>query len=174
MFKKLFLFSIFFITQLYFNPVFAHVLHYQKLNKLEFDLYRNNQLVGQHIYIFNRNGQSLTVQNKINFKIKIFGVTLYRYSSEGQEKYIDGVQIHYIPTPKFLFISPTTILWRKIGYLFTIYKVRKLIFSIEPDIVHAHWATSYGLLAAVSGFHPLVISTWGSDIMDSPQKKLDY
>ena len=90
MFKKLFLLSVFFITQLYFNPAFAHVLHYQNLNKLEFDLYRNNQLIGQHIYLFNRDGQNLTVQNKINFKIEKFGVTLYRYSSEGLEKYTDG------------------------------------------------------------------------------------
>ena len=90
MFKKLLLLSVIFITQLYFNPLFAHVLHYQKLNKLEFDLYRNNQLIGQHIYLFNRNGQNLTVQNKINFKIEKFGITLYKYSSVAQEQYIDG------------------------------------------------------------------------------------
>ena len=90
MFKKLFLLLAFFITQLYFNPSFAHVLHYQNLNKLEFDLYRNNELIGQHIYLFDRNGQNLSVYNKINFKIKIFGVTVYKYHSEGQEKYIDG------------------------------------------------------------------------------------
>ena len=90
MFKKLFLLSIFFITQLYFNSAFAHVLHYQNLNKLEFDLYRNNQLIGQHIYLFNRNGQNLTVQNKINFKIEKFGITLYKYSSVAKEQYIDG------------------------------------------------------------------------------------
>ena len=90
MFKKLFLLTLFFITQLYFNQASAHVLHYQKLNKLEFDLYRNNQLIGQHIYLFDRNGQNLTVHNKINFKIKVFGVTVYRYSSEGHEKYING------------------------------------------------------------------------------------
>ena len=83
---------------------------------------------------------------------------------------IDGVKIHYIRTPDFLIISQITKLWRKIGFLSAIYKVRKLIFSIAPDILHAHWSTSYGLLAAVSGFHPLVISTWGSDIMDSPKK----
>jgi len=87
--KKLFLLLIF-LSQLYFNPAFAHVLHYQNLNKLEFDLYRNNKLIGQHIYLFNRSGQNLTVQNKINFKIKILDMTLYSYSSEGQEKYIDG------------------------------------------------------------------------------------
>jgi len=65
-------------------------LHYQKLNKLEFDLYRNNKLIGQHIYTFYRDGKNFTVQNKINFKIKKFGVTLYRYSSEGLEKYNNG------------------------------------------------------------------------------------
>ena len=88
--KKLFLLAVFFLTQLSFSPVFAHVFHYQNLNRLEFDLYRNNELIGQHIYLFDRNGQNLTVHNKINFKIKVFGVTVYRYSSEGQEKYING------------------------------------------------------------------------------------
>ena len=90
MFKKLFLLLAFFITQLYFNSAFAHVLHYQKLNKLEFDLYRNNKLIGHHIYLFKREGQNLTVENKINFEIEVFGITVYRYSSEGLAKYING------------------------------------------------------------------------------------
>ena len=88
--KKLFLLSIFFIALLYFNSTLAHVLHYQNLNRLEFDLYRNNELIGQHIYLFDRNGKNLTVHNKINFKIKVFGATVYRYSSEGYEKYVNG------------------------------------------------------------------------------------
>ena len=90
MIKKLLLLTVFFLTQLSFSPVFAHALHYKKINKLEFDLYRDNQLIGQHIYLFNRNSQNLTVYNKINFEIKILGITLYKYFSEGQEKYIDG------------------------------------------------------------------------------------
>ena len=68
MIKKLFLLFVF-LFQLYFNPAFAHVLHYQKLNKLEFELFRNNQLIGQHIYVFNRNGRNLTVHSKINFEL---------------------------------------------------------------------------------------------------------
>ena len=90
MIKKLLLLAVFFLTQLSFSPVFAHVLHYKKINKLEFDLYRNNLLIGEHIYLFNRNGQNLTVYNKINFEIKILGITLYKYFSKGQEQYIDG------------------------------------------------------------------------------------
>ena len=89
MFKKLFFLSSFIIILLYFNSTSAHVLHYQNLNRLEFDLYRNNELIGQHIYLFERNGRNLSVHNKINFKIKVFGVTVYRYSSEGHEKYIN-------------------------------------------------------------------------------------
>ena len=90
MFKKLILLLAFFFIQLHFNPVFAHVLHYQKLNKLEFELFRNNQLIGQHIYLFNRNGQNLTVHSKINFEVNMLGITLYKYSTDGQEKYING------------------------------------------------------------------------------------
>ena len=89
MIKKLFLLLIF-LSQLYFIPASAHVLHYQNLNKLEFDIYRNNKLIGQHIYLFNRNDQNLTIYNKINFSIKVLGVTVYRYSSEGLEKYNNG------------------------------------------------------------------------------------
>ena len=90
MIKKLFLLAILFLTQLSFSSAFAHVLHYQKLNKLEFDLFRNDQLIGQHIYVFNRSGRSLTVHGKINFEIKILDITLYRYSAESQEKYVNG------------------------------------------------------------------------------------
>jgi hypothetical protein len=88
--KKLFLLAILFLTQLSFSSAFAHVLHYQKLNKLEFELFRNDQLIGQHIYVFNRNKQNLTVHGKINFEIKILNITLYIYSAESQEKYVNG------------------------------------------------------------------------------------
>jgi len=97
--KKLFLLTILFLTQLSFSSAFAHVLHYQKLNKLEFDLFRNNKLIGQHIYVFSRNGRNLTVNSKINFEIKILDITLYKYFSESKEKYVNG---------KFESLSATT------------------------------------------------------------------
>ena len=40
--------------------------------------------------MFNRNGKNLTVHSKINFKIKLFDVTVYRYSAESHEKYVNG------------------------------------------------------------------------------------
>tara|TARA_B100002003_G_C14018211_1_gene491114 strand:+ start:177 stop:863 length:687 start_codon:yes stop_codon:yes gene_type:complete len=88
--KKFLSLVIIFIIYLSYNSASAHVLHYKNLNELVFDLYRNNQFIGQHIYLFNRDGQNLIVQNTINFEIKILGISLYKYFSTGQEQYIDG------------------------------------------------------------------------------------
>lgn len=58
----------------------------------------------------------------------------------------------------------------KIRYLKTLGKVQKIIKKIKPDILHAHYASSYGLLGALCNFHPFVLSVWGSDVYDFPVK----
>ncbi len=58
----------------------------------------------------------------------------------------------------------------KLGYLKMIPSLRKIIADFKPTIVHAHYATSYGTLGVRSGFHPLVISVWGSDVFEFPAK----
>ncbi len=50
--------------------------------------------------------------------------------------------------------------------------LKKAIQQFKPDVVHAHYATSYGLIGALSGFHPFVISAWGTDVMKFPQKNI--
>lgn len=56
----------------------------------------------------------------------------------------------------------------KLRYLEALPALRSAIRAFAPDIVHAHYATSYGLLGALSGFHPYVVSVWGSDVYDFP------
>ena len=56
--------------------------------------------------------------------------------------------------------------------LFAPFKIRRLIKKIKPDIVHAHYVTQYGFCGAFSGFHPLVISPWGSDIAIDPERSI--
>ena len=100
------------------------------------------------------------------------------FSDEGNEVHIisfreaqiKGVRIHYINPHRIISISPVASFISKIGYLFWARRIRRLIKKISPDILHAHWATSYGLLGALSGFHPFILSTWGNDIIISPQK----
>jgi glycosyltransferase involved in cell wall biosynthesis len=55
-----------------------------------------------------------------------------------------------------------------LNYLNVIPKIRKRIKAFKPEILHAHFASSYGLLGALSGFHPLIISVWGYDVFSFP------
>jgi len=47
--------------------------------------------------------------------------------------------------------------------------VREKVAEIKPDLIHAHYATSFGLLGALTHRHPLLISAWGSDIFSFPR-----
>jgi len=58
----------------------------------------------------------------------------------------------------------------KIKYVKALPIVKKIIQEFNPDIVHAHYASSYGLLGALSGFEPFVLSVWGSDVFSFPKK----
>ncbi|HEX7400732.1 MAG TPA: glycosyltransferase family 4 protein [candidate division Zixibacteria bacterium] len=55
-------------------------------------------------------------------------------------------------------------------YPLALSQVRNLAKQIQPDLINAHYIPSYGLLGAKLKFHPLVISTWGSDVLISPGK----
>lgn len=58
----------------------------------------------------------------------------------------------------------------KLSYIRALPALKKTIRAFKPDIVHAHYASSYGMLGAFSGFHPFIISVWGSDVFDFPKK----
>src|SRR5262249_39253213 len=58
----------------------------------------------------------------------------------------------------------------KLKYLFVLPKLKRLIKDFQPDVLHAHYGSSYGLLGALSGFSPFVVSTWGSDVFEFPRK----
>ncbi len=60
----------------------------------------------------------------------------------------------------------------KLSYLKYVSIVRKIIKHFKPDVLHAHYATSYGLVGALCGFHPYVISSWGTDVMKFPDKNI--
>jgi len=57
-----------------------------------------------------------------------------------------------------------------INLLFDVIQVKKLIKNINPDILHAHYVVSYGVLGALAGFHPFVVSPWGSDVLRAPKE----
>ena len=86
MIKKFFF--ILFFSLISFSS-FSHLEHYKNLKKFEFNLYRNDNLIGQHIYFFEKDGNKLIVKSEINFTIKKLGIELYKYNANGTETYID-------------------------------------------------------------------------------------
>lgn len=58
---------------------------------------------------------------------------------------------------------------RELFYFFTTRELKHCIARIQPTVVHAHYASSYGMIARCAGFHPLYISVWGSDVFSFPR-----
>ena len=60
----------------------------------------------------------------------------------------------------------------KIRYLGSIMLLRSTIKDIKPTVIHAHYASSYGLLGWLCRFKPFILSVWGSDVYYFPYKNL--
>ena len=73
----------------------AHVQHYDNLNRIEFDIFRNNKHIGKHIFSFKRENDQLAVESEINFQIKKLGIVLYKYNVKGTEHFKDGKLIKF-------------------------------------------------------------------------------
>jgi len=82
--KKIYLSILFLIISI--NAA-AHVNHYEKYNYLEYELFRNDKIIGYHKYNFIRNGNNLSVNSTVEFKIRKLGVDLYNYFAESEEIY---------------------------------------------------------------------------------------
>lgn len=87
----------------------------------------------------------------------------------------DGHDVHLImlqPAEEELRGVTTYILPFKkpVGYYLNGIYLRKLLREISPDLLHVHYASGNGTLGRLSGFHPSVLSVWGSDVMVVPEK----
>ena len=62
----------------------------------------------------------------------------------------------------------------KLGYLFKVWRARRVVGSIQPDVLHAHWLTSYGLLALAADRRdvPLVVTAHGDDVLIAPRNRM--
>jgi L-malate glycosyltransferase len=56
------------------------------------------------------------------------------------------------------------------GYLLAALAARRRVQALAPDLVHAHYASSYGLWGAACGRKPFFLSVWGSDVYDFPRR----
>ena len=74
----------------------------------------------------------------------------------GTEELHQNIQVYKLP-----FNPPH-------GYYLNTWHLKRLLQQINPDILNTHYASGYGTLARLSGFHPNLLSVWGSDVFDFP------
>lgn len=85
------------------------------------------------------------------------GLEVHVISQQPQlEPMDDRVHVHILPFRGVL------------GYFTMVPAVKKLLKRIKPDIVNAHYASGYGTTARLVGYHPWLLSVWGSDVYDFP------
>ncbi|MDD5582449.1 MAG: glycosyltransferase [Candidatus Marinimicrobia bacterium] len=104
-----------------------------------------------------------TVRWATALKKKGFDVCVVSYVDAN----IPDIHTFHLLTPKIQGISPTSPLWSRFHYLFGTRQAKKIIHDINPDILHAFWATSYGFLGARMNHPNFYISVWGREITHS-------
>ena len=73
----------------------AHMGHYNKYDKIEMEIFRNDELIGYNYYFFSRKGDETVVTNQIKFSVKLLGATIFQVEGFGEEKYIKDQLISY-------------------------------------------------------------------------------
>jgi len=83
-----------------------------------------------------------------------------------------GHEIHWVslmpsnePLPKVEFYDIGPLSNNPVKIIRQVIKFRKLIKKINPDVLHIHSVGTYGLIGILSGFHPVVVTAWGSDVL---------
>ena len=74
--------------------------------------------------------------------------------------HIENVKIYVLPNLKNQFLT----------FILRFFAIKKLIKKIKPDLVHAHYIGGYGWYGALSGFHPFIVTAWGSDVLVAPKE----
>lgn len=72
---------------------------------------------------------------------------------------IDGVEQHVLKPVR-----------HSMDWLFRVRAIRRLVADLQPDVIHAHYITSYGFLAACCGHRLVLMTAWGSDLLVTPQR----
>lgn len=67
-------------------------------------------------------------------------------------------------------LSSSNVLSRILNLPHLLTETRKIIREIQPDIIHAHSAGAYAWMAMLAGFHPYVVTPWGTDILVDAKK----
>ena len=92
-------------------------------------------------------------------------VALFSLSVPNDDWYVRHNMACFVPRSHFHTLLSIT---GKLGYGFAVSALKRALRTFDADVLHAHYASSYGWLARLSRFQPYVVSVWGSDVYAFP------
>lgn len=87
-------------------------------------------------------------------------VHLLSMHNSGGDPLANSVQLHELLLPP------------PVGYYGNAFQVRSLLRDLQPALLHAHFASGYGTLGRLVRYRPYVLSVWGRDVYDFPERSV--
>jgi len=88
-------FVIILLAIFYSSISMAHVGHYNKFDKIEMEILRNDEVIGYNNYFFKRDGQSTIIKNQYKFEVKLLSATIFKVEGYGEEIYLNDDLISF-------------------------------------------------------------------------------
>ena len=88
-------FTVFLLIVFFSSISLAHIGHYNKFNKIEMEILRNNEVIGYNNYFFERDGETTTVKNQYKFEVKLLSATIFKVEGYGEEIYLNDHLISF-------------------------------------------------------------------------------
>ena len=81
-------FAIILLIIFFLSNSLAHIGHYNKFNKIEMEILRNDEVIGYNNYFFKRDDEKTIVKNQYMFEIKLLSATIFKVEGYGEEIYL--------------------------------------------------------------------------------------
>lgn len=92
------------------------------------------------------------------------------YARLGHDVHVLSIRSETIPgvTVHPVFVGPansTSTLLSFFSYVRLLLTARRRLRRMAPDVVHAHYTVTHGVIGAAAGYRPVVVSAWGRDVV---------
>lgn len=124
------------------------------------------------ILILADGGSTHTIKWVLSLSKRGFKIFLFSLADFSKDLYSEFPEIEFYNLGISSEISKSSNQFKKINYFKGYFSLIRTIIDFRPDIVHAHFASSYGFLGSLCLFKPFFVSVWGSDVFDFPKKSL--
>lgn len=88
-----------------------------------------------------------------------------------ERSHLDGVTEHVVKLDHSTYSFAVDLFKRFLPFRRT---MKQVIREVRPDLVHVHGVNAYAYIVHQCGFHPIVTTAWGSEILLEPGQSLKY